>query len=137
MNARLFHSGLLIDVVPMGPEHLDFVVGAMCNIARPRGTPFDKWRTFYRDTALAACKASDVVVALSLDAAPDVYLGFASARQGVLEMVYVKLQFRGNGIGIELLKGLGLASPVTVMEPNAGFKKWADLHRVEWVKKEG
>jgi GNAT superfamily N-acetyltransferase len=57
-----------------------------------------------------------------VDAGDDVFLGFALAHGGLVRMVYVKREFRGAGLGRQLLAAVGTIEPHC---PNESWRAWA------------
>lgn len=78
----------------------------------------------------------------------NILLGFVVVSQGVVRMLYVKRDFRGNGFGLELLSADGPAidharadarfphlepRPLYAARPTPSWKRWARLHGIQWV----
>ncbi len=65
--------------------------------------------------------------------ADDVALGFLLGTGSVLRMLYVKREFRGDGIGLRLAGGLiDPDGPLQAYRPTPSFIAWAKHNGVEW-----
>lgn len=61
-------------------------------------------------------------------------LGFlAIGERDVVRLIYVKLAFRGMGIGLALLEAAQLPVPLIVEEAEPGWKRWAAYHKLPYV----
>lgn len=100
-------------VVPGEDRHGAFVIGTWLKAyyydwVEAQGVRWGDYVRAHREVIEAALGSADVRVATLADA-PDVFLGFAVGRPGVLHFVYVKDQFRGHGIARGLVEAvLGL-----------------------------
>lgn len=133
-HARVARAGIEVTVAPMQPEEAGFPVDVWCSRTRPRRTPFADWRTYFAPRARALVAESRVLVASTDHGGQHIALGFlALTTADVVRMIYVKLQFRGMGIGMALLEASGVGVPVKVEEAEPGWKRWAGYHRLPWV----
>ena len=105
-------------VRPYQPTDLAFVADATCNVRYPRGLPWTDFREAYGCLVERWLTAGACVVA---DAGDETSLGFAVAHGNLVRMVYVKREFRGHGLGAELLGALGVWTP---HDPNRAWQSW-------------
>jgi GNAT superfamily N-acetyltransferase len=104
-------------VRPYQRSDQDFVLDATCNVRYPRGLPWTDWRYAYGALVSYWLDNGRCVVA---DAGDDTALGFAVG-DTLVRMVYVKREFRGHGLGAELLGALGVWTP---HDPNRAWQSW-------------
>lgn len=132
--ARLRASGLTLAVRTMGDDDRRFVEGFLVNYGRPRRTPYAEWQRYQRPHIAKELAESDTLVAATTVDDTDVALGFLQLDQRrAVRMLYVKLSFRGCGIGLRLVEAAGLSLPVrTTGQPSPSWKKWAAGYGLPW-----
>lgn len=132
-RARLRISGLTLSVRTMTADDRRFVEGFLVNYGRPRRTPYAEWQRYQRPHVAKELAESDVLVAATNVDDTDIALGFLQTQRRAAAMLYVKLQFRGCGIGMRLVEAAGLSLPVrTVGQPSPSWKKWAAGYGLPW-----
>ena len=133
---RLHKSGLSVSVEPMREDESGFPRDVLCSRSRPRRTPFGLWRSFYVAKADATLADSRVLIASTTYDTARVALGFVALNKaGAVRMLYVKLQFRGLGIGLRLLQDADVSAPVVVTDAESGWKRWAACYGLPWVER--
>lgn len=105
-----------------GGEHA-LVLESCLRARQPAAIPWSAWRAMYTPSVDAALATGRCLV-LELDG---VIVGFAVAATGNVFMLYVKLDFRGNGFGLRLLREL-LPDQARKME----FVTTADMLTPSW-----
>lgn len=123
---------------PPTQDELPFIRETCCKVRQPigrdggrvvgwgawkaeHGPPVDRWL------------ADGEVRVYVADEAPDIVLGFAVLHQQRVAMLYVKRDFRGNGIGRALLGNPGPDTAVACVWPTACLRKWARYHGLRLV----
>ena len=130
---RLARSGIDLTVAPMVEAQMEFPIDVHCQRTRPGPTAYRQWRDYYDEQARAMVLSDSTVIASALSDGVRVLLGFASVTErGALRIVYVKLRFRGNGIGLRLLEAAGVAVPVRIVKADGGWGRWAAYHGLPW-----
>lgn len=130
---RLSASGITLAVRAMGTDDRRFVEGFLVNYGRPRRTPYAEWQRYQRAHVAKEVAESDVLVAATTVESTDVALGFLQMQRRATAMLYVKLPFRGCGIGMRLIEAAGLSLPIrTVGQPSPSWKKWAAVYGLPW-----
>lgn len=119
----------------MQPADRAFVVETTLKVRQPRGITWREWEGLRR---VETESMADVGTVLVVEAG-GVLLGFAVAAGGVLHMLYVKRDFRGDGLGLEMLRRLLLnrdvlstGDDVHVDHPTASWRAWARRRGVAW-----
>lgn len=117
-----------LEIRPPKADELDFIAETTAKVLKPRDETWTSWGIRALSAVHATVRDGSPLVAAS----DGVILGFLLARDGVLEMLYVKRDFRGNGIGLRLLWASGLGDPVTVRQETASWRAWARSKALEW-----
>ena len=116
-------------------RELDFVVETTVKVRWPKraGLPWYEWRALHEPQVQAWVRGGPVLVA---DAGDGLLLGYVIvAMDGTVRMLYVKREFRGEGIGLRLLAaafGRMLPNPIAVCLPTASWKRWCERHALTW-----
>ena len=119
------------------PEDARFILETTAKVRQPRGVPWTQWSPVGLRNAQTALAQGRAVVA----DADGVILGFALAMPSAmtppelaLEMVYVKADFRGFGLGLEMLRGVGMAPGflVAARAPTPCWRRWCAHHALMW-----
>lgn len=112
------------------PGDRRFIIETTAKVRQPREMSWTDWKR----RGLAESELDlDNGEALVGDA-DGVLVGFMVISNGALAMVYVKRDFRGAGVGYDLLVAkLGLPPPpVRVSTVTGSWRRWARLHRIRW-----
>lgn len=117
-----------LEIRPPTPEEAGFIAETTAKVLRPRDATWASYGPAAMPLIAEAIAKGGALVAAS----DGVVLGFLLAPAGVLEMLYVKRDFRGNGIGLRLLWASGLGDPVTVRQETASWRAWARSKALEW-----
>lgn len=117
---------------PMEPADLNFVLETTLKVRQPRGLSWREWEGLRRESTKALIAGGAVLVA----DADGVLLGFALTSFQTLHMLYVKRDFRGDGLGLALLGGLRWAPPLLVEHPTASWRAWTRARGIEWTQVE-
>jgi len=124
---------------PMEPADRSFVVETTLKVRQPRGITWREWEGLRKPDTERMVDGGTVLV---VDAG-GVLLGFALAMGATLEMLYVKRDFRGDGLGLELLARLDLRhrlsgtwAALTVDHPTASWRAWARRRGIQWAQAE-
>lgn len=111
---------------PAAPDELGFIRETCCKVRRPRGESWSAWEAQHGPLVDRWLREGKALVWCD-ETAPDLVLGFLLATGDVLRMLYVKRDFRGEGIGLELLGAL--SGKPRIYHPNAVWKQWTAYHR--------
>lgn len=117
-------------------DELGFVRETCCKVRRPRGEAWGTWEAEH-GPLVDAWLREGVVQVYAADEAPDIVLGFAVGHQRRLVMLYVKRDFRGAGIGRQLLEGMGVLYPsgqLVCWKPTPSLRVWATGHALTLVQ---
>lgn len=118
---------------PMGQADRAFVVETTLKVRQPRGLSWREWEGLRRSETERIADDGTVLVV----EADGVLLGYATAHASdhgpVLGMLYVKRDFRGDGLGMLLLAALGMNAPVLVDHPTASWRAWARRRQLPWA----
>lgn len=88
---------------------------------------WDAWMREHGPLVDGWLRTGDVYVWFD-ETAPDIVLGFLVVTDGdLVRMLYVKRDFRGEGIGLELLGAL--PGKPRVWHPNGTWRRWVEYHR--------
>lgn len=113
-----------------GERETKFLVETTAKVRQPNGVPWHAWKPIGEGLAT---KALGEGVAHVIESG-GVVLGFIVVRAGVLEMLYVKRDFRGHGFGAELLAAAGLAQPIAVRDSTTSWRVWCRLRGIRWER---
>lgn len=134
-------GALPVTVRPMDRDpaarELDFVVETTTKVRWPKrsGLPWYEWKALHEPQVQAWVAQGTTMVA---DAGDGLLLGFVTLSPGTgpVRMLYVKREFRGNGIGLKLLAGVmpGRVLPdmIGACLPTASWKRWCERHALTW-----
>ena len=117
-------------------RELDFVVETSVKVRWPRraGIPWYEWRELHQPQAKTWARDGLTMVA---DAGDSTLLGFIVIEGGSVRMLYVKREFRGDGIGLRLLStalGRDIPSPLPATLPTPSWRRWCERHAITWEK---
>lgn len=86
--------------VPIIAGEQTFIIESCLRARQPPGIPYGAWRAMYEPAIQnAVCHGESLVLVMD-----DVVVGFVVTVESHLFMLYVKLDFRGNGYGMQLLR---------------------------------
>jgi GNAT superfamily N-acetyltransferase len=105
-----------------------FIVETTAKVRQPRDVP---WRTWEPIGEGIAARALQDGAAYVIDAG-GVMLGFLLVADGVVEMLYVKRDFRGDGFGLELLRHAGVEQPIAVRASTSSWRAWCRAKGLRW-----
>lgn len=115
-----------LKIRPATAEDLPFVIETAAKVRWPKGTTFHAWSAAYRTSYHKLVADGGRVLVAEADG---VILGFAIVdAHDRLEMVYVKRDFRGAGIGLQLLGEAGLRPPFHLIRPTPSVRRWLKFH---------
>lgn len=124
---------------PMEPADLNFVLETTLKVRQPRGLSWREWEGLRREETLRTIQGAAVLVV----EADGVLLGYAIAAGGWLSMLYVKRDFRGDGLGLEMVRALVLShdlgndgDALWVEHPTASWRAWARRRDLKWTQVE-
>lgn len=115
-------------------RELDFVVETTTKVRWPKraGLPWYEWRALHEPQVRAWVNEGLVMVT---DAGEGLVLGYIVIQGGSIRMLYVKREFRGNGLGLRLLStslGRDLPAVLPACLPTASWKRWCERHALTW-----
>lgn len=110
------------------PDDRRFIVETTAKVRQPTGVPWRAWEPIGEGMAERALHEGAAHV---VDATGTV-LAFVITVRGVVEMLYVKRSFRGLGFGMELLRAVGIGTPVPVRATTASFRAWCRAKGMRW-----
>lgn len=114
---------------PAQPSDHRFLVETIAKVRQPREMSWLRW------SLLGVPMAQQTVLsgASHVAEADGVILGFVTEQAGAVEMLYVKRDFRGNGIGLDLLaKAADPTETVTARAPTSSWRAWCRRRGIEW-----
>jgi GNAT superfamily N-acetyltransferase len=114
-------------VRPAEPDERRFISETTAKVRQPSGVPWRTWEPVGRSLAESAMRGVTLVVD-----AGGVVLGFVVVLHGIVEMLYVKQRFRGEGFGRELLTAAGVAEPIPVRVTTGSWRAWCRGRGIRW-----
>lgn len=111
----------------------NFVHETTLKMRWPRGSgiTFRDWRQMFGPVAELWMGEGRCLVA---DAGDGVLLGFAVAvGENTVASLYVKAAFRGQGVGLALLRESNLALPYRAYQPTECWWRWCKHHKLPWL----
>lgn len=119
------------------PDELPFIRETCCKVRWPRpwmgeghAMAWDAWLREHGPLVDRWLRDGDALVYVE-DDVPDLVLGFAVVLHGQLMCLYVKRDFRGHGIGRQLLDGAGVVygdRHLLCYRPTSSLRHWARHH---------
>ncbi|HET7036578.1 MAG TPA: GNAT family N-acetyltransferase [Thermomicrobiaceae bacterium] len=119
------HAEPLIATRPACADDLPFVLETAAKLRWPHGVQFRDWRPAHDARVLGIVERGG---GIHVAEARGVLLGYAiTDAAGALVSIYVKRDFRGAGIGIELLRAAGVdaGKPISCERPTPSLRIWA------------
>lgn len=120
-----------IVVRPYAEADRAFVVETTAKVRQPTGVPWGEWKP-YGEEWVRSCL-------LSWGASPNVaegngvILGFVLCRRNVVEVLYVKRDYRGMGLGRLLLDAAGFGEEVLCRAPTASWRHWCRRRGIKFT----
>jgi GNAT superfamily N-acetyltransferase len=113
---------------PAQPEDHRFIIETTAKVRQPRDLSWTEWKTTGEMRARADLEYGGCFVA----EADGVIVGFVLFARiwAALEMLYVKREFRGLGLGMALLNPGDVKVLITTATPS--WRQWTRLHRIRW-----
>jgi len=112
---------------PAAQDELGFIRETSCKVRKPRERSWASWEAQHGPQVDRWLREGEATV-YAAEEAPEIVLGFLLVTDGdVVRMIYVKRDFRGEGIGLELLGQLKM--PPRPWQPNGVWRQWVAYHR--------
>lgn len=120
-------------------DELPFIRETCCKVRWPRpwqgeghAVSWEAWVREHGPTVDRWLRDGDALVYVE-DSVPDLVLGFVVVQHGQLMCLYVKRDFRGHGIGRELIDGVGVlyGRKLLCWRPTSSLRHWARHHGLE------
>ena len=112
----------------------NFVWETTLMVRRPHGVPVKEWRSLHgNETTRVLAEGKTAIID-----AEGVILGFVVVSARGLEMLFVKKDWRGLGLGLLLLEEAGACYPgskdiaAPVVAPTPSFRHWTRHHHLTW-----
>lgn len=115
------------DIRPATADDHRFILETTAKVRQPHGLPWTTWKRTGMQQATEALRHGSAWVVES----DGVLLGFVVADEAV-SMLYVKRDYRGLGLGLELLAKTGQGKVVRVRQPTASWRAWARRRSLPW-----
>lgn len=120
------------EIRPSIPGDAKFIAETTARVFRPSNEAHVTWLREHTPRELEALGRATFGNTAVTAEADGVIIGFAFAEGRRLRCVYVKRDFRGNGIGLRMLWAIGLDAPFQVADDTGSWRRWTKHHGFAW-----